>query len=276
MISIVIGSKLRKRWWQSTYVSRAKTESGNGELSGLDQLASSFLRAEYDSLRAEGSQARQAQQSILQWSLAIIGVLLGAGIVVASQSASATGSLGHQHFMYLLFVILFGFVLPMSAWFSCLSWFGELIRMERTGRYLRGLETVLSNTFQDYGAHAARGGRVSYLDFPLRWETYIGAQNMLRVGVSKQRVGYVGALGLYFGSVLVPLGIFIMRVWIDTQIWDITVAQVLLTAYALTILSAFTGSIVLLVRALQRAGREAANLDAVVPGARNPNVIQAI
>ncbi|MFE2754480.1 hypothetical protein ACFXGA_21030 [Actinosynnema sp. NPDC059335] len=228
-----------------------------------DQIALDFMKAEYDSLRGEGAQARQAQQSILQWSMAILGVVFSAGILVANQSMNANTSPSAQGFLHLVFLLVFGVVLPLSSWCATLAWFGELIRMERVGRYLRGFEVALGEIMSRHRP----SGDPAFPTSPLRWENHISGERR-GVAVSKQRVGYLGCLGLYAGVVAVPLTVALIRVWRDPLPWMGAGIRTAFTAYATLVLSGFTVTLVIITAALQRAGRQAADLSAVVPGAR--------
>lgn len=234
------------------------------EISEIDKFALDFIKAEYETLRTESAQARQSQQSILQWSMAIIGVVFSAGIILVNQSMSTNVDQSAKGFLYVVFLFVFGFVLPLSSWCASLAWFGELIRMERSGRYLRGFEVSLTNIASRYNSSSD----IPHLRSPLRWENYIADENDRGIAVSKQRVGYAGCLGLYLGGVTVPLAVALIRLWGDPLPSMSTTMKWVLTAYSTLVLSGFTASLVILVVALQRAGRQAADLSKIVPAKR--------
>ncbi|MGR6320033.1 hypothetical protein Q2K19_25705 [Micromonospora soli] len=240
-------------------------DNGSLQNDNTDWAKRSFdlVKAEYETVRAESAQARQAQQSILQWSLATIGVTLTAGILLINSMAALDPAQHRSRFLYAVFIFLYGLALPVGSWLSCLAWFGELIRMERAGRYLRGLEVVVHALLLK---EAPEGHERSYLRAPLRWETYIASENMRGIGVAKQRVGYLGSLGLYTGASTLPLAALCGRVWMEPLFWDHRWQQILVTAYAMVILIGFTVTATMLVRALQRAGRQIADIDQVCPG----------
>jgi hypothetical protein len=221
-----------------------------------------LLRVEYESIRNESSQARQAQQSIIQWSLATLGVGLSAGILVINTLGSNTLGVEQRKPLYVVFLVLFGLAFPAAAWLSCLAWFGELIRMERAGRYLRGLERVVSDAIAETYPDC---DETSYLCSPLRWETYIATRRPRGLGASKQRVGYLGNLGIYTGLLVVPLGIFVTQVWMNAILWNFPLVREIFTAYAVVLLISFIAITVTLVRALQQASSQTADVDDVVP-----------
>jgi hypothetical protein len=172
-------------------------EQGSKE-SWEEKLASDLVKSEYDSLRQESVQARTAQQQILQWSLAAFSAIFAAGLVLAGQANINV----REGFGGLVFIVVFGFALPGLITGSCWSWLGELARMERVGYYLRGLEQHLSGL---------RTGSSLLPCGPLHWETYLstGISRKTGFGKRKQLLGYVGSLGLYFGSLCVSIAIFI-------------------------------------------------------------------
>jgi hypothetical protein len=116
-----------------------------------------LVMLEYEKLRDESIQAMQAQQSILQWSIASFGAILGAALLLATKDAPFALP------PYVSFAA-FGVILPVFVGMCCLAWFGELIRMERIGAFLRGMEREV--------AQAVRGGDGLLRGvMPLRWET---------------------------------------------------------------------------------------------------------
>jgi hypothetical protein len=155
-----------------------------------NSLALDLLKLEYESLRQESSQARAAQQQILQWSLAAFGAIFAAGLVLAGTQKTNVG----EGFAGLVFIAVFGFALPGLVTGACWAWLGELIRMERAGCYLRGLERSLASVGANLPFISSSG--------PLRWETYLGLA-VGGLGRRKQVIGYIGSLGLYIGSLTV-------------------------------------------------------------------------
>jgi hypothetical protein len=155
---------------------------------------------EYRSMRSESEQARNAQQTILQWSLGSFAAIIAGSLVMfqgaTSQIFKFTGEVG-TILMYIL-----GFGLPGLGLFAYLVWWGEFLRMERAGRYTRGLELV-GQRFASYGA--------AQVPPPLQWEHFLAGPVMAR-GRNKQMIGYVGTVGIYFGFSVSALILFISLV----------------------------------------------------------------
>lgn len=158
-----------------------------------------LLEAEYKSLRDESSQARQAQQSTIAWSLAAFATVFAGGLVFVSNAFTSGTAVNAITIAF--YALVFGAALPGFIFAGCMTYLGELIRMERAGGYLRGLERHLAVTAKDAG-HS--------LGAPLRWETYL-VQKAQEDGVSKQkqRIGYVGGAALYAGAEIISLAAFI-------------------------------------------------------------------
>jgi len=156
---------------------------------------------EYKSIRSESEQARNAQQTILQWSLGSFAAVIAGSLVMfqgAGRSASYfSGEVGT------LLLFLFGVGLPGLGFFSYLTWWGEFLRMERAGRYIRGLELAAGRMVESPDGA---------LPPPLCWEHFLassitaaGGRRGTRV---KQMVGYIGASGIYFGFSFSSLMLF--------------------------------------------------------------------
>lgn len=170
-----------------------------------------FLKAEYDSLRAESAQARLAQQQILQWSLAAIAAIFAASLIFAGGGADRV----EAGFSGTLFLVVYLGVLPGLVVTACWAWIGELVRMERVGYYLRGIEVEVC---------AGKYGQADFRHGPLRWESYLALGQKRSTG--KQLIGYLGAGALYFGSLslaniigLAAIAIhrFDLSTWIHTR-----------------------------------------------------------
>jgi hypothetical protein len=97
---------------------------------------------EYVSLRNESLAAKQNQQTILQWTLATVGVVIAASVA----ASIATGDLSATERPGVLFVgaALTGFVLPTVIACALGIWLGEVGRMERAGHFLRSREAAWS------------------------------------------------------------------------------------------------------------------------------------
>jgi hypothetical protein len=165
---------------------------------------------EYRSIRGESEQARNAQQTILQWSLAAFAAVIAGALVTFSGNVNIrSGETGT------VLLIIFGMGLPFLSFFSYLVWWGEFLRMERAGRYIRGLEFMA-----DRLANSTSGK----LPPPLQWEHFLAgpsysvalrrreAARHKRLGRAKYIVGYLGAAGIYFGFSFSSLVIFVSLV----------------------------------------------------------------
>lgn len=96
-----------------------------------DDERQQYAARQYESLREELAQARQSQQSILQWSQAVSGTLFAAALVAGTAHPS-------RYAVAAQFV--FGLVLPAVLIGGALTWSGELIRLTRIGVFLRSFE----------------------------------------------------------------------------------------------------------------------------------------
>jgi hypothetical protein len=163
--------------------------------------ANDLAARELFAMRDESAQAREQQQSILQWSIGGIGLLYAAGISAGGSDLTAQ----------VLRLIGFGLVIPGLTTAASLAWLGEVLRMERVGYYLRGRERGFWKP--DASGHKnLTEEAVRWLDtYPTLWENFIAFAARSRA--RKQLVGYVGGLSLYAGSlvlgVLVAVSLFI-------------------------------------------------------------------
>lgn len=155
---------------------------------------------EYQTLREESAQARNAQQAILQWSLGAFAVIF-AGALAAS--ASVTPDMERLH------LAVFGFALPGLVVGSCLAWVGELIRMERVGFYIRGRERTFWQAPEKKVSVSSVRDRQAY---PLLWENYI-ASGGTEAGQRKQWSGYMGAVLIYADAYVASFAVFLLTVW---------------------------------------------------------------
>lgn len=146
-------------------------------------------------------QAMQAQQSILQWSMAAFGAIIAGIIVVIVQKGSRPTPTES-------FVAL-GVVIPAFVICCGMAWVGELFRMERIGVYLRGLETEMAKIVRE-GKYKDTG--VDSIRFTLTpmWELFIAMPSRREMGITKQRIGYLGSVGIY---ILALIGCLVTCVW---------------------------------------------------------------
>jgi hypothetical protein len=214
-----------------------------------------FLKAEYGTLRDETLQAMGAQQAILTWSLASFGAVLAAGLVLGA----GIGPFATHKPQDLLFIVIFGLGLPVLSFTACLAWFGELMRMERVGHYIRGFEVIVAETYQSTSV----SDRFSYLSAPLRWESYIAFEAKKGIAITKHQIGYFGHLGIYTGSVVLSLMICTFESWFfESNNHDL---PVVLCCYSLLFFGAFLLVIFWLRYSLLEAASRAADIAALIP-----------
>ena len=96
-----------------------------------DEERRQYAARQYESLREEIGQARQAQHTILQWTQALAGTLFAAALVAGTAKTS-------RYLVAAQFVL--GLVLPAVLLGGALAWSGELVRMTRAGVFLRSFE----------------------------------------------------------------------------------------------------------------------------------------
>ncbi len=89
-------------------------------------------------MRNESLAAKQNQQTILQWSLATVGV--GAAAVVAIAAATLDSAGASRGWLLLGVCLVFGIAIPLLVACAFGIWLGEVDRMERAGLYLRERE----------------------------------------------------------------------------------------------------------------------------------------
>ena len=166
-------------------------------------LGEQLVLAEYAAIRDESRQALEAQQATLNWSLAGLAALFGGGVVYATAALQG----GHPHpVTAAMFFLIFDVVIPGFAFASVVTYVGEIERMERAGRYLRGLELAVA------GEQAV--GRA-----PLHWERFLVQARSRQTGRRSPRRGkspvpYAGGFMLYCGGMLASWA-FGAVLWVD-------------------------------------------------------------
>lgn len=164
----------------------------------LDDLAKTLLAQEHASLRDEILASYGYAQSIVKWTIATFAAIAAAGLIAMN---NATASALNLPLIYVVFLI-FGVGLPAIVWLYSYTWVGELMRAERAGSYLRGLEASVSGIS---GLNDRLGVQ------PLRWESFIWSnREVKRSSWGKQTITYVGTAGVFLGA---PLGSFAI-LWI--------------------------------------------------------------
>jgi hypothetical protein len=140
-----------------------------------------YTARQYQSLREEIAQAREAQHSILQWNQAVSGTLFAAALVAATSHAA--------HYVVAA-QFVFGLVLPTVLLGGALAWAGEMIRMERAGVFLRSFERGSWGSEEEDSL-----ARTSFFI----WENFLWSPpaKFIAAGYRKQNVGYLGVAIFY-------------------------------------------------------------------------------
>lgn len=148
-----------------------------------DEERRQYAARQYESLREEIGQARQAQHTILQWTQALAGTLFAAALVAGTAKTS-------RYLVAAQFVL--GLVLPAVLLGGALAWSGELVRMTRAGVFLRSFERS-----------SWAGGGVDPVNATslFIWENFVWLppKRFLAAGDrDKQNIGYAG-ISIFFG-----------------------------------------------------------------------------
>jgi hypothetical protein len=222
----------------------------NQRMGVVDDLALAIM--EYQKLRDESLQAMQAQQSTLQWSMATFGAIIGAIALLINQRALALQPIA-------TFVAL-GVALPTFVMCCGLSWVGELLRMERIGVYLRGLELEIARIALERGPRGNHSAYPAYVLTP-QWETFIASSSQRTEGLTKQRTGYIGSIGIYILALLTCLSACVWLQWLahhTSAIQKITFTLLCIIELVVDFTIGFR-----LGRKLAQASRAAVNIDAL-------------
>jgi len=154
---------------------------------------------EYKTLRQEILQSMQAQQAIVNYGLAVVGVLLGVAFNSWQQTVPAT-------------VLLLAFV-PIVCYLVLFVWLGEIARMMRAGQYLKQLEEKISSKFPNESP-------------PLAWENYL-REPVARAGTPQMVWNYIAVVGLFLLAAIVAVVVGNIRIFNEversTLIWLNTV-----------------------------------------------------
>lgn len=96
------------------------------------RLYLTILIEEYKSLRDESKQASINMWMAMQWCAAIVGVVVGAGLIQFSRENPVPA------------VLAFGLAAPMLTSLSMVFWIGEAVRLKRVGDYIFILERKIA------------------------------------------------------------------------------------------------------------------------------------
>ena len=211
-----------------------------------DDTALALMSAEYESIRQEVTVGQQVQHVVLQWSLAGFAAIFAAGLLVGFDSqASQEGSARDD-----LLLVVFGLALPGLVFAAYLAWTGELVRVQRAGRFLRGLEGHLASTL--------RTSHPAIRDGPLRWETYLAHRSRARrlLLSARPQVGYIGGLLVYFGAFCFSLLIFITALRVRDFGKHDALFKLIGVGYAVMLVIVFFLIAVWLIRGIQKMASE--------------------
>jgi hypothetical protein len=148
-----------------------------------------IVLCEYNSLRTEAIESLKSQQSIINYGLTVIGVLIG-----------FTGSIWMQKTIVEIIYIVF---IPFLCNFITLTWNGEVNRMSRAGRYIKQIEDKINRMVKTQ----------LQIDEPaLYWESYL--RELKKEGRvttnNKRKRNYFAILGMFglLSYLSVLIGIF--------------------------------------------------------------------
>jgi hypothetical protein len=112
--------------------------------------------AEYQSLRQESLQAQKEQQTILQYGITGVGILIGLALQLDAE---------------ILAILLLLYLVPLLGIFIISVWFTEIFRSLRAGTFISGLEAKINSVVGRSGAPA------------LEWESWLRARPKQRMFV---------------------------------------------------------------------------------------------
>jgi hypothetical protein len=170
----------------------------------VEDAASGFAVAEYASIRTESIQSFATSQSIIQWSLATYGVLFGAGLLAANSGISKDLA----PTVAWMAAVIYGALLPGLICAAAWSWIGEIRRMERTGAYLRGVETHLRQETKRSSSSVVG---------PLNWETFLAGDPSTKGSGIKGWAPYLGTAMLFGGSILASVIFFFFWMFVIVE-----------------------------------------------------------
>ncbi len=151
----------------------------------------SLLLEEYKAIRAKSAEARDNQQSIIQWSLAAVGVVT-AGILAGSRSSGDGDTFR--------LAVAFGLctVVPIILLAALAIWLSEVSRMLRAARYLRGREKA-------FGAESSPARETShkFAELPIIWEGLLATEDTWR---GKADLGFIAVVLMYGVLVVLSCG----------------------------------------------------------------------
>jgi hypothetical protein len=160
-----------------------------------EEMRSALYLAQYQAVREVVLHARQVQHSVVAWSTAAAGVLIGSGVVLAGAGAESvtSGTSG------IAFVLLFSIAIPGLAAGSFNAWLGEIARMRRAASFLRDIE---------YTVHMAEGSRWP----PLTYDT-VASRGPGGAGDSVTTGGRHAVANLYLGLFVMSTAVASASLW---------------------------------------------------------------
>lgn len=160
------------------------------------EVRRSLLVEEYKAIRAKSAEARDNQQSIIQWSLAAVG-LVTAGVLAGSRSS------GQDETFRLAVAFAFCTVVPLILLAALAIWLSEVSRMLRAARFLREREHAFGaaswSASPDERADAASGQREielarRFAELPIMWEGLLATEPSWR---GRADLGFVAVVLMY-------------------------------------------------------------------------------
>lgn len=181
-----------------------------------DDARREYAANQYNSIREACNQAREAHQSILNWSEAVTATLFAAGLVAVSSNSGR---------FILAAQFVFGLVLPAILIGGALAWAGEMIRMETIGLFLRVFERAAWGRDGDQGEIETSW---------FVWENFIWSppQSLRSFRYGKQATAYAGVALFYTVMYAGSLIVF----WIISPWWVSLIEGVLAVALALIVM----------------------------------------
>jgi cation transporter-like permease len=98
------------------------------------EAATAIVVEEYRALRAKSAEARNNQQTILQWSLALVGVVIAGSLALAGDPFTQQ--------VRLLVTLALALPVPLILAAAWGAWLAEIDRMRRAAAYIREIETA--------------------------------------------------------------------------------------------------------------------------------------
>ncbi|RZU30544.1 hypothetical protein BKA19_0162 [Blastococcus saxobsidens] len=150
------------------------------------EIRRSLLVEEYKAIRAKSAEARNNQQTIMQWSLAVAGIVV-AGVITGARDNS------EEYRLAVAFVMCTA--VPLILLCALAVWLSEVSRMLRAAQYLRARE----NAFADSLGGWPKSEGDYFANLPLVWESLLESSAAWK---GKADLGYIAVIGMYTSLIL--------------------------------------------------------------------------